>query len=133
MLAPAEPTGMEPDPPVEAIRSVVASWARQEPLVRLVWLFGSRARGDHRLDSDIDLAVSHDVDPLVLRQAGGDRASARVLTGMDCQGRWAAALASTFAVPVQVEIIGRGDQRVRPAVIRDGLLLYRRCRTARAG
>lgn len=125
-------TCADPDPSIEAIRAAVDSWARGEPLVRFVWLFGSRARGDHRPDSDIDLAVSHDIDPIVLRQAGGVRASAVVLTGMDCRGRWVAALASAFRVPVQVEIIGRGDQRVRPAVLRDGLLLYRRGGPGRA-
>lgn len=117
---------MLPDPPIEAIQAAVAARARQKPLIRIVWLFGSRARGDHKPDSDIDLAVSHDIDPVVLRQARGDIPAARVLTGMDCHRRWVAVLASAFPTPVQVEIIGRGDQRVRPAVLRDGLLLCRR-------
>ena len=37
--------------------------------VRLALLFGSRARGDHRPDSDVDLAVLGDADQLAL---GGD-------------------------------------------------------------
>ncbi|GGJ04563.1 nucleotidyltransferase domain-containing protein [Neoroseomonas lacus] len=119
---------MLPDPPIEAILSAEADWARLEPLIRFVWLFGSRARGDHRPDSDIDLAVSHDIDPEFLRQVRGDVAWAQALTWSGCHKRGVATLASAFRVPVHVEVIGRDDQRVRPAVLRDGLLLYWRGR-----
>jgi len=33
------------------------AWAIVESFIRRVWIFGSRARGDHRIDSDIDVAV----------------------------------------------------------------------------
>jgi predicted nucleotidyltransferase len=32
-------------------------WAAQKSEIREVWIFGSRAHGDHRADSDIDIAV----------------------------------------------------------------------------
>jgi predicted nucleotidyltransferase len=35
-------------------------WARQKPLIKRVFVFGSRVRGDHRPDSDIDIAVELD-------------------------------------------------------------------------
>ena len=35
----------------------MTTWAEAEPLIRRVYLFGSRARGDNRSDSDIDLAI----------------------------------------------------------------------------
>jgi uncharacterized protein len=36
----------------------LAHWiAEQYPYVRRIWLYGSRARGDHRARSDIDIAV----------------------------------------------------------------------------
>ena len=41
---------------IPAVDRLVAELARQPEVVR-VWLFGSRARGDHRARSDIDLAV----------------------------------------------------------------------------
>jgi predicted nucleotidyltransferase len=41
---------------IPAVDRLVAELARQ-PEVDRVWLFGSRARGDHRARSDIDLAV----------------------------------------------------------------------------
>jgi predicted nucleotidyltransferase len=38
---------------VEAVRRVVSGL----PVVRAVWVFGSRARGDGRPDSDLDLGI----------------------------------------------------------------------------
>jgi predicted nucleotidyltransferase len=45
---------VRPLPP--AVERLVATLARQAPVER-VWLFGSRARGDARERSDVDLAV----------------------------------------------------------------------------
>ncbi|MDN4982293.1 nucleotidyltransferase domain-containing protein [Bradyrhizobium sp. WYCCWR 13022] len=35
----------------------LSKWAAQKPAIVAVWLFGSRARGDHRPDSDYDIAL----------------------------------------------------------------------------
>lgn len=35
----------------------IAQWAAQHPQIRRVWVYGSRAKGSHRPDSDIDIAV----------------------------------------------------------------------------
>lgn len=35
----------------------IARWAEATPKVRRVWVFGSRAKGTHQPDSDIDIAV----------------------------------------------------------------------------
>lgn len=48
-------------PELAPVRHVVADAARQL-LLRRVILFGSRARGDARSDSDVDLAFVHDSD-----------------------------------------------------------------------
>jgi predicted nucleotidyltransferase len=40
-----------------SIKTIVAQWAADQPLVLRVWLFGSRVRGTSRVDSDIDVAV----------------------------------------------------------------------------
>lgn len=40
--------------------ALIASWAKRHPLIEQVWLYGSRARGTSRADSDIDLAVVMD-------------------------------------------------------------------------
>jgi small ligand-binding sensory domain FIST len=121
----------------DAIRTVVSAWAATEPLVRRIYLFGSRARGDNRPDSDIDLAILNNIDPAELatciRSAlPRDRqhveqlaASARTLTFRKNCERWQALLATRFGVPVQVERSRRTDQVVRPSLKRCRVLLYR--------
>ena len=37
-------------------------WCHAKPFVRRLWLFGSRLRGTHRDDSDLDVAL--EIDPL---------------------------------------------------------------------
>jgi hypothetical protein len=41
----------------------IQRWAARHAIIRRVWIFGSRARGTHRPDSDLDLAVEHDASP----------------------------------------------------------------------
>src|SRR3569623_2040407 len=41
---------------VEAIQN----WAASIPVIKRVWIFGSRARGTARPNSDLDIAVEHD-------------------------------------------------------------------------
>lgn len=41
-------------------RNGIISWARKHPEIEAVYLYGSRARGTNRPDSDIDLAVAMD-------------------------------------------------------------------------
>jgi predicted nucleotidyltransferase len=38
-------------------RDRIVQWARKYPEIRAIYLYGSRARGENRPDSDIDLAV----------------------------------------------------------------------------
>jgi predicted nucleotidyltransferase len=42
---------------IEIIATVVTKWADSHKSIVRVWLYGSRVRGDHRDDSDIDIAV----------------------------------------------------------------------------
>lgn len=43
--------------------TAIRAWAGSHAVVRRVWVFGSRARGTERPDSDIDVAVEHDAMP----------------------------------------------------------------------
>jgi hypothetical protein len=47
-----------------AFATVIAEWAEPVLGLRRVFLFGSRVRGDHRPDSDVDLCIdrTNDVD-----------------------------------------------------------------------
>ena len=47
---------------VSQVARVISTWARGKPLVKRVYMFGSRVRGDHRPASDIDIAVELDPD-----------------------------------------------------------------------
>ncbi len=54
---------------IEDMEAAVAKWASTQPLIRKAYLFGSRVRGTHRSDSDLDVAVEifsspGDSDPL---------------------------------------------------------------------
>jgi len=39
------------------VTDAIARWAATNPYIRRVWVYGSRAKGTHRPDSDIDIAV----------------------------------------------------------------------------
>ena len=54
----------EPSPQLIALATIVADWAEPAPGLRRVFLFGSRVRGDHRADSDVDLCIDqkNDID-----------------------------------------------------------------------
>ena len=51
------PNATAPTPPAAPLRGLIARRLRDEPMVHAAWLFGSRARGTERPDSDIDVAV----------------------------------------------------------------------------
>lgn len=42
---------------IESLAAAVAKWASTQPLIRKAYLFGSRVRGTHQPDSDLDVAV----------------------------------------------------------------------------
>ena len=51
---------MKSEPTLHYLANVLADWADQIPLSK-VYIFGSRARGDARPESDLDVAVTFDV------------------------------------------------------------------------
>jgi len=42
---------------IDEVKKVINSWAQNQPLIKRAFIFGSRARGDHQTDSDLDVAV----------------------------------------------------------------------------
>jgi len=56
-------------------QEAIARWAKGKPLVNRLWVFGSRARGDQRPDSDIDIAVELDVTSIQGRDYSGGYAT----------------------------------------------------------
>lgn len=51
---------IESDRELFDLASAIARWAETVPCIKVVYLFGSRARGDHRPDSDVDLRIEFD-------------------------------------------------------------------------
>jgi hypothetical protein len=45
------------NPDLAALANILADWLAPAPNVPAVYLFGSRVRGDHRADSDVDVRV----------------------------------------------------------------------------
>lgn len=83
---------------VPQISELLASWARGKPLVKRLYIFGSRARGDHRTDSDIDIAV--ELDPAVFQ---GSDESGGLATWMFETKAWKAEIEKLLPFPVQLE------------------------------
>ncbi|MEW5963407.1 MAG: nucleotidyltransferase domain-containing protein [Pseudomonadota bacterium] len=90
----------------------IIDWANREPEIREVWLYGSRARGDHRCDSDIDLAI------VPLGDAGW-----MLATFVDEADRWQSELQSILPVTVDLDFgdAAQADKIVGPALSRDGV------------
>ena len=42
---------------IESIKRTIKDWASKEPLVKKVYIFGSRTTNDYEEDNDIDVAV----------------------------------------------------------------------------
>ncbi len=88
------------------------------PLVA-VWLFGSQARGDAREDSDVDVAV-------LFTEAPGD-GYATLMLGLDL----AAALETVLGAEVDVAVLNDAAPDLVHRVLRDGVLVLERERSAR--
>jgi predicted nucleotidyltransferase len=79
---------------------VIAEWAAGEDIVQRVWFYGSRFRGTHRSDSDIDIAVEHGKRP-------GD--SNEFTTAISESSQWEDAINRKTYLKVDVQSYRTGD------------------------
>jgi predicted nucleotidyltransferase len=93
---------------VERLRTALAA----RPDVVCAWLFGSRARGDARPDSDVDVALLLDRDP------GGTLPASGIAV--------AGELERVLASPVDVVVVDLAPPDLVHRVMRDGILLLDR-------
>lgn len=97
--------------------AAVAKWAGTQPLVRKAYLFGSRVRGTHRPDSDLDVAVEVFALP-------GDSSPFTTWTG-EAQ-RLKASIAGV--VPVVIDLDWYGDEvetpRIHAALEQSSVMVY---------
>lgn len=100
---------MEVSDPHRAWIDALAARIARMPSVEAVWLYGSRARGDHRPRSDIDLAVS--------APHGSERA-------------WSDACAlvedADTLLPIDLVWLEKAGPELRAAVQSQGVKLYER-------
>jgi predicted nucleotidyltransferase len=90
-------------------------WAARTPLIVRLWLYGSRARGDHRDDSDLDIAVENltaptDTDPLTTAV-------------FELEG-WRRELQPILKLRLHLESIHESYDVIQPAVLEHGRLVY---------
>lgn len=96
---------------------ILRAWAVAIPQIARVYVFGSRARGDHRADSDLDLAVELDLTAI---PPGSTAAGEWTWESAS----WREGLEREIGLVVDLEDLESGVAVVRPAVERDGLLVY---------
>jgi predicted nucleotidyltransferase len=94
-----------------------SDWVHRQPNLRRLWLFGSRARGTERPDSDIDLAFEIDI---LLDEAKKFSFREETLP------RWIAELQSLSEFPVQLEPWASDGTNVAGYVASCNVLIYER-------
>lgn len=91
----------------------ITRWAETKPRILSVYLFGSRAKGTHREDSDLDLAI-------ILTHANE---SAETYWTFEAD-RLVTSLAPKLPVTLDLQVALGDDRVVMPAVREHGVLLY---------
>ena len=93
------------------------TWAQSKPSVRRLWLFGSRAAGKPRRDSDIDIAI--EIDPLQCPEAIAQFRD-------DTFPRWRCELQALSQFAVHLEPWAGEGTNIASYVRSSGQLLYER-------
>ena len=99
------------------VQKTLSDWAEHNPKVRRVWVFGSRAQGTHRPDSDLDIAV--ELEPVADSEE-------TLLVWLANSERWRTQLQERISLPVDLEWFdpngGSGD--IRAALDQAKTLVY---------
>jgi len=101
---------------MEAILAELNRWASDTPTIRRVWIFGSRARGEARPDSDLDVAIELYV--LTPHESPTE-------VWFENAGAWRNEISELFPFRVDLELL---DDSSTPTILsgtlRDGVLAY---------
>lgn len=103
---------------LEEIKGIVRRWAENNPLVRAVYIYGSRATEKFAEDSDLDIAVEIDKGP---------GAENKLATWILESGLWETELQAQLSHKVHIEWYDENDTpTVKAGVENSGILLYSR-------
>ena len=93
----------------------LGNWAGRHERIARLYVFGSRARGDNRPESDLDVAV-------LLSGDDQDELDGYSICMAD---RWSKDIQRLLPVVVDLQFTDPGlDERVWPGVVRDGRMVY---------
>ena len=100
-------------------RETLVSWAQITPCIRRMWLFGSRVKGTHRPDSDLDVAIEIDAH-------GNDETPFDSWIGE--AATWKAQLQPRVGVALDLEWFDPhgSTPRVQTALAESAILIYER-------
>lgn len=98
--------------------AAIREWARSQPYVVRVWLYGSRIKGTHDEGSDLDVAVEHEAEP------GDDSAYA---SGISQRKKWQKEIqqATELCMDVQCYVPGKSEV-VASGLSESGIIVYER-------
>ena len=105
---------------IESIKRVIAGWASREPLVKKVYIFGSRATSDYRDDSDIDVAVE------IHRLPGEESITA---AWMDVAEGYREQLSKLLPYPLHLHSLDGDSPIILEGAYRNGILIYEEQKT----
>lgn len=94
----------------------VARWANADPLIEAAYVFGSRAKGHARPDSDIDIAV----------KVSGKTEGEALANAICEKARWVTELELLLGLTVDLQSMMPDDVVVSPAVTEHGVLVFER-------
>ena len=92
-------------------------WAQRTICVRRLWIFGSRVRGEHQPESDLDIAI--EIDPT-------EADVTAVLAYLSNFEHWRSELQQSVPYEVDLEIYDPAHVIVKQGVDSHGFLVYER-------
>lgn len=104
---------------IDQAKGLVHSWAAAHPIITKVWIYGSRARGTHRDDSDLDVAVQVRGDYTIDEQFS---------VWMSASSELQVSLQSLLPILVQLEWYGNESETeiIHSGIAEGSLLVYER-------
>jgi predicted nucleotidyltransferase len=99
---------------LDALSRIVRDWSLTIPEIREAYIFGSRAKGTFRDDSDLDVAI---------RLEGDDEG---FVVWMHDAEEFRRSLGVQIPVPLDLQLIHSTDRIVMPAVLEHGVKVFER-------